>query len=330
MKLYLHLSNSYQQKGLTSCFAKTIFLYPDLSRLIALLHENMVYLSNLKVLFLFIDGIGLGEPSADNPVNREVCPSLWRLLSNHTKPIDACLGMEGPPQSATGQATMFTGVNCAVAMGKHCEGFPGPKLRDIIEQDNIFLKLKARGKKVRFADAYLVDSADELENRRFKSVTTVMALTTPEVISTVDDLINDRALMQDLTRETIQDRYPDIRVIPPQRAADHLFRIACENDFTLYEFYQTDVSGHSMDYERACGVLRAYDRFLSSLIPYVEAAGITLMITSDHGNIESIGERGHTFNKVPFVVFGPRENRIREAVNSLVDVTPAIISAFEM
>lgn len=273
--------------------------------------------------------MGLGDPAADNPVNREVCPSLWRLFSRHTKPIDACLGIEGPPQSATGQATMFTGVNCAAAMGKHCEGFPGPQLRDIIERDNLFMQLRTRQKRVRFADAYLIDSAEELENRRFKSVTTVMALTTPEVISTVDDLIGNRALMQDITRETIQDRYPDIRIIPPQRAAEQLFRIACENDFTLFEFYQTDVSGHSMDYERACGVLRVYDRFLSALIPYVEAAGITLVMTSDHGNIESIEERGHTRNQVPFVVFGPRENFLRESVNSLVDVTPAIIRAFD-
>ena len=94
---------------------------------------------------------------------------------------------------------------------------------------------------MKFADAYLVDSAEELSGRRFKSVTTVMALTAPETVSTADDLIEDHAVMQDLTRETIQDRYPDIPVIPPQRAAEHLFSIAREYDFTLFEFFQTDV-----------------------------------------------------------------------------------------
>ena len=201
----------------------------------------------MKVLFLFIDGVGLRDAATDNPVNPEVCPALCRLISAHSKPIDACLGVGGPPQSATGQGTMFTGVNCAAAMGKHCEGFPGPGLRKIIESDNLFLRLKARGKRVCFSDAYLVDSPDELAARRFKSVTTVMALTAPETIRTVDDLSCGRAVMQDLTRETIQDRWPDISVIPPQRAAEHLFAIARENDFTLYEFFQTDVSGHSMD-----------------------------------------------------------------------------------
>ena len=283
----------------------------------------------MRVLFLFIDGVGLKEPAADNPVNPEVCPTLWRLIDRHAKPVDACLGVQGVPQSATGQGTMFTGVNCSEAVGKHCEGFPGPALRKIIEEDNLFLELKRRGKKVRFADAYLVDSAEELAARRFKSVTTVMALTTPESITVVSDLAEDRGLMQDLTRETMQDRYPDIPVITPQRAAEHLFAIARENDFTLYEFYQTDVSGHSMDYARACDVLRLYDKFLATLVRFTEAAGITLVMTADHGNIEAMGERGHTCNPVPFIAFGPGEGFIRDKVASLVDVTPALLEAFD-
>lgn len=283
----------------------------------------------MKILFLFIDGVGMRPPATDNPVNAEVCPALCRLIERHAKPIDACLGVEGLPQSATGQGTMFTGVNCSAAMGKHCEGFPGPALRSIIEENNLFLQLKKRKKKVCFADAYLVESADELAARRFRSVTTVMALTTPEVVRTVDDLAEDSAVMQDLTRETIQDRYPDVPVIAPQRAAEHLFTIARENDFTLYEFFQTDVSGHSMDYARACSVLRTYDAFLSALVRFTEAAGITLVMTADHGNIECMDERGHTRNPVPFVAFGPRETQIRDMVASLQDVTPSLLAAFD-
>ena len=279
----------------------------------------------MKCIFLFIDGVGLREPASDNPINSEVCPTLWRLIDQNSKPIDACLGVDGPPQSATGQATMFTGVNCSKAMGRHCEGFPGPALRKIVETDNIFLQLKNRGKKIRFADAYLIDSVDELVARRFKSVTTVMALTVPESVSTADDLLADNAIMQDLTRETIQDRYPNIPIIPPQRAAEDLFSIALKYDFTLYEFFQSDVAGHSMDYTRACAVLRVYDRFLAALTRYAKAAGITIVLTSDHGNVESMSERGHTRNPVPFIVTGPHEEEIRNGVNSLVDVTPTLL-----
>ena len=287
----------------------------------------------MKAVFLFIDGVGMRAPAADNAVNAEVCPTLWRLFERHAKPIDACLGVEGIPQSATGQGTMFTGVNCAKAMGRHCEGFPGPALRKIVENDNLFLQLKRRDRKIRFADAYLIDSVDELAARRFKSVTTVMALTVPESVSTADDLADGRAVMQDLTRETIQDRYPNIPVIQPQRAAEHLFSIASEISFfrvcALSIRHQSDVAGHSMDYARACAVLRVYDRFLAALVRFAEAAGITLMLTSDHGNIEMMEERGHTRNPVPFVAFGPGEAAIRDRVSSLVDVTPSILAAFD-
>ena len=148
----------------------------------------------MKIVFLFIDGVGLRPRSPDNPVNPEVCPTLCRLAERHGKPIDACLGVDGLPQSATGQSTMFTGVNTSRYMGRHCEGFPGPGLRELIERGNIFLSLKAVGKRVRFADAYLIDSPGELAPRRFKSVTTVMALTVPETISTVNDLLDDEEI----------------------------------------------------------------------------------------------------------------------------------------
>ena len=283
----------------------------------------------MRIVFLFIDGVGLREPATDNPVNPEVCPALCSLIRDHSRPIDACLGVDGVPQSATGQATMFTGVNCPAAMGKHCEGFPGPSLRRIIEEGNLFLQLKTRGRKVAFADAYLIDSADDLKARRFKSVTTVMALTTPETVRTTADLIGGQALLQDLTRETIQDRYPEVPVISPMRAAEHLATLAAEHDFTLYEFFQTDVSGHSMDYARACAVLKTYDRFLATLLQLVEVAGMTLVMTADHGNIETISERGHTCNPVPFIAYGPKEAALREHVSSLIDVTPAILAAYD-
>ena len=76
-------------------------------------------------------------------------------------------------------------------------------------------------------------------------------------------------------------------------------------------------------------MLRTYDRFLAALVRFTEAAGITVVLTSDHGNIEAMNERGHTRNPVPFVVFGPGEKDIRGRVESLEDVMPAVLSAFD-
>ena len=282
----------------------------------------------MKLLFLFIDGVGLREQALDNPVNNEVCPQLCRLIANNSVAIDACLGVEGLPQSATGQAAIFTGRNCSALMGRHCEGFPGPIIRNEIEKNNLFLELDSIGKKVCFADAYLIDSPEELPLRRFKSASTVMALTLPKVIRTAEDLFNDNAVMQDITREMIQDRYPDIPIIAPQRAAEHLCKLANRHDFTFFEFFQTDVSGHSLDYERACAVLRIYDRFLAVVCRLAEMSGITVVVTSDHGNIENMSLRTHTFNKVPFIAKGPKAKELREGVSSLLDVKPAFLRFF--
>ena len=115
----------------------------------------------MKFLFLFIDGVGLREPAADNPVNPEVCPALCRLFERHSVPIDACLSVEGLPQSATGQATMFTGVNAPIFMGRHCEGFPGPSLRKKIEEGNLFLKKVGQAIQETFPGELVTRQADD-------------------------------------------------------------------------------------------------------------------------------------------------------------------------
>ena len=76
-------------------------------------------------------------------------------------------------------------------------------------------------------------------------------------------------------------------------------------------------------------MLRTYDGFLGALVRCAEAAGLTLVLTSDHGNVENLGERGHTRNPVPFIAFGPREEFLRDRVRSLADVTPTILAAFD-
>ena len=43
----------------------------------------------LKILFLFIDGVGMRPPASDNPVNSEVCPTLCTLFEKHAKPVEA-------------------------------------------------------------------------------------------------------------------------------------------------------------------------------------------------------------------------------------------------
>lgn len=278
----------------------------------------------MKILFLFIDGLGLRVSAKDNPVHAGICPVLCRLIETQSVAIDACLSTAGLPQSATGQTTMFTGVNAAQHMGRHCEGFPGPTLRKLIEQNNLFMDLTRKGLRCRFADAYMVDSVDDLRVRRFKSVTTVMALTQPESICVQDDLLDNQAVAHDITRASLLEKGHSVKVIAPQQAAEHLLQVAQANDFTLFEFFLTDLAGHSCNYDHACETLKTLDQFLDAVVKLCRTAGILLILTSDHGNIEEMGVRGHTRNPVPLIAVGPGADEIKANAASLTDIAPRI------
>ncbi|MDD4016696.1 MAG: hypothetical protein PHV28_02015 [Kiritimatiellae bacterium] len=278
----------------------------------------------MKVLFLFIDGVGLRAPAKDNPVHAGICPVLCQLIEKNAVHIDACLDTKGLPQSATGQTAMFTGINASHYMGRHCEGFPGPSLRKLIEEGNLFMELARKGLRCRFADAYMVDSVDDLRVRRFKSVTTVMALTQPETISIQDDLLANQAVFHDITRLSLHEKGHAVPVITPQQAAEHLVQVACANDFTLFEFFQTDLAGHSCNYDHACETLKTLDLFLDSVVKLCKTTGMLLILTSDHGNIEDMGTRGHTRNPVPLAAIGPGADDVKNHATSLMDITPRI------
>ena len=283
----------------------------------------------MKQIFIFVDGLGIAPAASDNPVTYGVCPTICSLIRTNCVPIDACLGVDGgAPQSATGQAALFCGRNAAVFMGRHVTGFPGPVLRKFVEEDNVFLAMKAAGKRSRFADAYLADSVDEIRCRRFRSVTTTAALTVPETVSLRSDLNNNRALLHDITRESITSTGYDGPIVTPKEAAEHLVQLAIEYDYTLFEYFLTDQAGHSGSIDLAKSILGTLDAFLGELFPLAVDMGISVALSSDHGNIEEIGRKGHTYNKVPLIAVGPGSEAILDSCSSIVDVTPAILRNF--
>ncbi len=282
----------------------------------------------MKTLFLFVDGLGCAPASPDNPVSEAVCPFLFRLIRDHSRPIDACLGVPGLPQSATGQAALFTGRNAAQLMGRHVEGFPGPTLQRLVEEDNIFLALRRLGRRSRFAAAHLADSIEEVRARRRRSVTTTMALTCPEVISLRADMLANQAVCHDITRAVLIPKGYTGPLVTPAAAGEHLAQLALGYDFTLFEFFETDRAGHARDMAAASAVLRTLDAFLAVAVPLCLEMGMLVILTSDHGNIEAARSHGHTFNPVPFAARGPSAAPLREAVESLVDVTPQLLRLF--
>jgi len=306
--------------------------------------------SNLKILFVFVDGLGLGsDDSSVNPLaDRVRFPMLGKILEESI-PLDASMGVAGLPQSATGQAALLTGLNAAELMGRHIEGFPPPRLKELIQEHNIFSKLIAAGKTCTFANDYWLDDVSKIPPRR-ESVTTVATLAAFGGVRGKAELAENRAVYHDLTREALRARGYDGPLITPEEAAEHLIGIANDHDFTLFEFFQTDHAGHSTDEERVFQCLEKLDRFFSILLRSVSYAGQELrpvrhssaprndggnfegllIVTSDHGNIEDISVRTHTKNPVPlFLRFPRKEIEIGEpdfqGLERIEQLTPAIL-----
>jgi hypothetical protein len=281
----------------------------------------------LRVILLFVDGLGLGPPDpAVNPVLSGACPHLEQLLREQAVPIDPCMGVPGFPQSATGQTALLTGVNAAQAMGRHVEGFPGGELRNIIRERSLFAQMRQRGLTSTFANAYFVCDSSEVREAALQSVTTVAALSAFGRVRDRSDLERNEAVYQDLTREGLRPRGYRGPLITPAQAAEHLAAIARHYPLTLFEYFQTDRAGHGRDWLRAQQVLGQFDAFLATLLDRQAEAGYLLVLTSDHGNIEDLAAKGHTLNPIPFAALGPGAEGLKSRVRAITDVTPALLS----
>ncbi len=287
----------------------------------------------MSVLLFFIDGLGIGTRGGHNPLDglTEAAPlAVFQdeepliVFDGRLVRTDARLGVEGRPQSASGQTTILTGVNAPAALGYHKQGFPNEALREIISEHSIFLQLKrARIEPNTFANAY---TPRFFETRpRWVSATTVAVEAAGMSFRSLDDLQAGSAVFQDYTNEMLIERgFPTSRRTPEQ-AAEILASIAREHRFTLYEYFITDKTGHAQDMEAARIVLVNLARLVRHLLSLIDLKRTTVLLTSDHGNIEDLSTRNHTLNLVPTLIWGEHRETVAARVRSLADITPAIV-----
>jgi 2,3-bisphosphoglycerate-independent phosphoglycerate mutase len=271
--------------------------------------------------------MGLDNPEV-NPVYSGVCPNLLNLLKVNASSIDAGMGVEGIPQSATGQTALMTGVNAARHMGRHVAGFPGPSLQKIVRANNIYDKLGALEFSSTFANAYYVSDVREVETRKVQSVTTVAALKAFGCVRDKALMEQGKAVYQDLTRESLRSRGYEGSLQTPIQAAQALVSIAREYDFTLFEYFQTDRMGHKGTWDDMLRVLGTFDEFLGEVLAFTREEGALFVLTSDHGNIERFGSRSHSLNPVPLVAIGQGSDYLKRTICSVTDVTPALIDLY--
>lgn len=308
-----------------------------------------------KMIFIFLDGVGIGDNSKLNPffiANGQYLPFYQGInkLADGTvvKKIDPLLNIPGIPQSASGQTTIFTGENIPAILNTHKGSYPDQFMRKIIKRKNLLQILKNSNVRVKFLNAYPVFSKfftarhiKILDDGRFFfsekfpdifkrkiSTTTCMMISCDLSPYNEKDIIAKRSIYQDFTNSALIEKGLKISEFSPETAADIIFSNSRSNDFILYEYFQTDIYGHRRSFHDCVYLIKQLDRLLKKLISLLNNKYDTLLLTSDHGNLEDYSTKSHTKNQVPLVIWGKQKKKLREEINNIADITPAIINFF--
>ena len=307
----------------------------------------------MRVLFIFLDGIGLGENDPEvNPFARAQMPNLnalldGRLLLKDSAPfigehatllaIDPNVGVDGLPQSATGQAMLVTGKNISAELGYHYGPKPNPAVAAYLKDDTLFARFTKAGKKAALLNAYPPRYFDGIDSgKRLYSSIPLAGTNAGLSLFTHDDLFAGRALSADFTGEGWRTMlgFPDSPVMNAHDAGRKLAALANEYDFALFEYWASDYAGHKQQMETAVGLMEIFDGVLGGVTERMKDEGGTLrvkdellvVVTSDHGNMEDLSTRKHTSANVPALVIGEKlaRDEFTRAMTNLTHIAPAI------
>jgi hypothetical protein len=297
----------------------------------------------VRVLLVFIDGIGMGPPGAANPFDgapvRVLAPLGGREGDSRVAlaAIDASLGHPGLPQSATGQATIFTGEDAIALAGGHREGYPTRVVGELVMRSSILATARASGLR-----AALLNAFDETRGERIAriargeerpvrggpkpSASALAGLAGGGALRTLEDAHAGRAVTFDFTGEVLRGFGVDAPARTLEGAGEALAHAASELDLAIFETFLTDKAGHSQDMRWARHEIVRVDRFLQGLLEAVDPREQLVVVTSDHGNLEDLSTRSHTRAPVPLMAFGAEANHFVAGARSLLDVAPRLLA----
>jgi 2,3-bisphosphoglycerate-independent phosphoglycerate mutase len=298
------------------------------------------------ILLIALDGVGLGSTDpARNPLHAVPLPTFRSLLEGRALdatlapfegsqasayPVDANLGVEGKPESATGQSTMLTGLNIAWSIGRHYGPKPNRRISVLLRRHTLMKKVLSLGYQATLWNAYPPAYFQSIQSGRRICSAIPMAFHFAGIpLRTDKDLMAGKAISADFTGEgwRMQTGYSNAPVFSPHEAGRHLAQLAKQVDFSTVDHWLTDYAGHREDFHAAVGLLKILDGVLSGLVAESAGGSLTTIITSDHGNMEDLSVRGHTRNPVFAIVIGPSEVRsiFFRQTHDLTGFGPAIL-----
>jgi hypothetical protein len=296
----------------------------------------------MRALLVFIDGIGLGRPGAQNPFDGAPVNLLAPLAARDGDPrvalgaLDATLGHPGLPQSATGQAAIFTGEDAVAVAGGHREGLPRGPVAELVLRSSLLARARAAGKRAALLNAFDEARAERLTQvarghekatRAVRpSATALAGLAGGGVLRTMREARAGRAVPFDFTGEVCRTFGLDAPRWSLEDAGRILAAAAAEVDLALFETFLTDKAGHSQDVVWARREIVRVERFLGGLLDAIDPREQLVVVTSDHGNLEDLSTRSHTRAHVPLLAFGRGAADFVAGAVSLLDVAPRLLS----
>jgi 2,3-bisphosphoglycerate-independent phosphoglycerate mutase len=313
----------------------------------------------MRILFVFFDGMGLGENDpARNPFAAASLPTLTSLTAGKRWlrglspieseratfiPTDACLGVSGRPQSATGQAAIMTGSNVPRRLGYHYGPKPNPEIASIIKKSGLIRRLADSGLRCGLLNAYPSSFIESVERGKRLPSSNQMALRNGGAkLLDGSALLEKRALSADFTGEMWwrhaahhdaatkvwrtefgNDAQP---VMTPEEAGAHMAALAESYDFSFFDCWLTDYIGHRGALSDAVSILERIDGVMKGLLSAWDDDEGVIVVTSDHGNIEDMSERSHTLNPVPTLVIGSARHQIAAGLSDLTDFAEGILN----
>ena len=301
----------------------------------------------LRVLIVFLDGVGIGDDdSGVNPLAKAVTPSLDALLDGRrlvaqalpysgarasARGLDAVLGVDGLPQSGTGQAAILTGVNAARMFGRHFGPYAPTALRPLIASDSILARAARAGRTVTLANAYpaaVVAAASASKPPLPMRASIVIAALGAGVLTRYEpDLIAGDAVASEITHQGWRERLgrTDIPDIGAEQSGRNLAAIANRYDLTLFAHYATDAAGHLRNMEAGVRAWELVDTFVGALVAAL-ADDVLLAIIGDHGNLEDVRSQ-HTRNPALCILVGAGHATAAGRLEALTDLAPVLLDA---
>ncbi|HET6821426.1 MAG TPA: alkaline phosphatase family protein [Anaerolineales bacterium] len=297
----------------------------------------------MRLLFIFLDGIGLGENNPEtNPFARAKMPNLNQLLDGRSLlkdaapfhgehaslvAVDPAVGVKGLPQSATGQAILLTGINIPAELGYHYGPKPNPDVAAYLKEATLFSRFTKEGKKAALLNAYPPRYFDGIDSgKRLYSSIPLAVISAGLPLFRHEDLFAGRALSADFTGEGWRTMlgFRDAPTMDAVQAGAKLASLAQQYDFSLFEYWASDYAGHKQQMENAIELMEAFDAVLGGLVDSWENG--LILVTSDHGNMDDLSTRKHTAAHVPALLIGDKAAReeFTRDMKYLTDIAPAI------